>query len=300
MPAMTARASTIEELAERMSRFRSAESARRGLNIQVRPDDVFIATYPKCGTTWTQQIVHQLRTGGSMDFEEICAVVPWLESAWDMHQDPDADQDWKPRAFKSHLDWERIPKGGRYIHVLRDPKTALVSFHRFFEGYVIEPGAIPLDVFVRQWVMSGTLSGRIWEFVVSWWRRAADPAVLILAYEDMVADPLATVRRIAEFLDLADRHRIEVAVTNSTREFMAQHRRQFDDHLLRAAIDPRMGLPPGGSSAKVQDVGSTSALSHDVEREVEEMWAAIVTPATGFETYDDMRVAVAAGGSDPR
>jgi len=35
-------------------------------------------TPPKCGTTWMQQIVHGLRTRGSMDFNEITRVVPFL------------------------------------------------------------------------------------------------------------------------------------------------------------------------------------------------------------------------------
>ena len=45
-----------------------------------RTTDTFIATYPKCGTTWMMQIVHQLRTGGSMQFPEIyAAVVPFFD-----------------------------------------------------------------------------------------------------------------------------------------------------------------------------------------------------------------------------
>ena len=46
---------------------------------QTRPGDVLIVTYPKTGTTWCQKICHQLRTGGETDFDEIAAVMPWLE-----------------------------------------------------------------------------------------------------------------------------------------------------------------------------------------------------------------------------
>ncbi len=68
------RANTLDEM-RAIRRFDSAESMRRGLAYQARPTDVFIATYPKCGATWLQQMLHCLR-GGDMNFVEITAVVP--------------------------------------------------------------------------------------------------------------------------------------------------------------------------------------------------------------------------------
>ncbi|MBW8814768.1 MAG: sulfotransferase domain-containing protein, partial [Caulobacterales bacterium] len=35
------------------------ESARWD-DLAIRPDDIVIATYPKCGTTWTQRIIDLL------------------------------------------------------------------------------------------------------------------------------------------------------------------------------------------------------------------------------------------------
>ena len=48
-------------------------------NFQARESDVLITTAPKAGTTWMQQILHQLRTGGDESFSSIDDVVPWLE-----------------------------------------------------------------------------------------------------------------------------------------------------------------------------------------------------------------------------
>ena len=97
------RPTSIDDLTARLARFRSPEAMAALERFAVRPSDVFICTYTKSGTTWMQQVVHQLRTGGSMDFDEISVVVPWIESAADMDIDPDADQPWEPRAFNSHL-----------------------------------------------------------------------------------------------------------------------------------------------------------------------------------------------------
>ena len=85
------RPTNIQELLERLSRFQSEQALAGLANLSVRPSDVFIATYSKSGTTWMQQVVHQLRTGGDADFDEITAVVPWVDMAVDMGFDPDAD-----------------------------------------------------------------------------------------------------------------------------------------------------------------------------------------------------------------
>ena len=55
-------------------------SSEYGRNFKPRPSDVFIVTYPKCGTTWMTQICHMLR-GGDMNYGEITEVCPWDEMA---------------------------------------------------------------------------------------------------------------------------------------------------------------------------------------------------------------------------
>ncbi len=46
------------------------ESTQHGVSYQAQPTDLFISPFAKCGTTWLQQIVHGLRTGGAMDFDD--------------------------------------------------------------------------------------------------------------------------------------------------------------------------------------------------------------------------------------
>ena len=93
----------ITALKERLRGFETAEGLMRGVGMRVRASDVFVATPPKCGTTWMQMIIHQLRSGGDMSFEEISNVVPFIEIAGDLGIDVDADQEYFPRAFKTHL-----------------------------------------------------------------------------------------------------------------------------------------------------------------------------------------------------
>src|ERR1700704_5180170 len=113
-----------------MKNFATPEGWQRGLDYKPDPTDVFIVTPAKCGTTWMQQIVHGLRTCGSMDFDEITRVVPWIEMAFDMGLDIYAPQVAAPRAFKTHWDLSQVPQGGKYISVVRDPKDAMLSLYR--------------------------------------------------------------------------------------------------------------------------------------------------------------------------
>ena len=91
------RATTVEELGAVLGKYFSKESREQGLAFQPKSSDIIISPYAKCGTTWLQQIVHGLRTGGSMDFDEITAVTPWIEIAHDVGWDLDANQVAEPR-----------------------------------------------------------------------------------------------------------------------------------------------------------------------------------------------------------
>ncbi len=44
-----------------------------------RPSDVFVVSYPKSGTTWTQQIIKLIWNNGIEDGRDIDDVIPWIE-----------------------------------------------------------------------------------------------------------------------------------------------------------------------------------------------------------------------------
>ena len=48
-------------------------------NLQLYPDDVWLVSYPKSGTTWMAQIVGLIRNNGVQDDVKIDEAVPYLE-----------------------------------------------------------------------------------------------------------------------------------------------------------------------------------------------------------------------------
>ena len=287
------RATSLVEMQDCLSHFRSPQSMQRGQAFRLRPTDVVISPFAKCGTTWVQQIVHGLRTRGSMEFDEITEVVPWLELAYDMGIDLEAPQKAQPRAFKSHLPWEGLPKGGRYVCVVRDPSDALVSMYRFFEGWFFEAGSITMDAFARGEYMARIAPRSYWHHLASWWPQRVRPDVLLLCFEDMKTDLQRSVHQIANLMAIEVDHELEdIVMTQSSIEFMRQHGRQFDDHLVRETRDGDCGLPAGARTSKVRTgrVGDHAReLSAETIDGLNYIWHRDIETRFGFASYAQLR-----------
>ena len=287
----TRRPTTIEEMRRGLQGFATEDGIRRGLDYSPDATDVFISPYAKCGTTWMQQIVHGLRSRGSMEFDEITEVVPWLELAHDMGIDVNAPQVAHPRAFKSHLSWNEIPKGGRYIIVFRDPVDAMVSLYRFFEGWHFETGAIQLSDFA-EYVLARDGEHNYWGHVRSWWRQRGRNDVLFFSFEQMKRDLAGVVDRVADFLDVPiDRQTRDLATSQASFAFMKQHGDKFDDHLVRQTRDAACGLPPGGLSSKIDrgEVGRGAPLvTPDILDKFDARWRETMTAEFGLASYNDL------------
>ena len=100
-------------------------------NLQLYPDDVWVVSYPKSGTTWMAQIVRLIRNNGVQDDVKIDEAVPYLEGL-SIFPEINVDSLPRPRAFKSHMPYDFCPCGPpnttpcKYIYVMRNPKDVAV------------------------------------------------------------------------------------------------------------------------------------------------------------------------------
>jgi len=284
------RPTSIQEMHERMQNFATDEGWQRGLDYKPAPTDVFIVTPPKCGTTWMQQIVHGLRTRGSMDFDEIGRVVPWINMAHDMGIDIFASQGANPKAFKTHTPLNEVPKGGKYIVVLRDPKDALVSHFHFFEEFFFEKGSIDLETFAREHYLPHQ---DVHRHVLALWNQRNSETVLPLFFENMKTDLAGTIERVADFIGIElDDELKQIVLKQSDIKFMQRHKDQFEDHLIRKARSSAMQLPLDGQLNKVRNgqVGEAKEkVSDEIKAELDSIWQEKITAQIGLKSYDDLR-----------
>ncbi|CAN6199749.1 unnamed protein product [Urochloa humidicola] len=178
-----------------------------------RPDDVVLASYPKCGTTWLKALAfaaaaraayppasprHPLRLLNPHD------CVPFVDEIFASGEHAKLDALPSPRLMNTHLPYTLLPipvtNGGcRVVYVCRDPKDMVVSLWHFLRR--AEPALSFAETFES--VCDGTVAaGPVWDHVLSYWHAsvARPDRVLFLKYEDLLRDAVAGVRRLAEFM----------------------------------------------------------------------------------------------------
>ncbi len=263
-PRATSWAELDELLGPQFAREQEAYDAFRP-----RPTDVILSPFPKCGTTWLQQIVHSLRSCGDMDFADICDVIPWIDVALNLGTDLDVDQRATPRAFMSHRTWHDVPTGCRYIVAFRGPKDAAVSFYRFMEGWYLEPGAIPIDKIVTHPMFRPDSEYNYWVHASSWLAQRHNPDVLLVTFDDLKHDLRGVVQHIARFLHMDEEQRVDVATQDATFEFMSAHAELFSVPLLRAWVEEHVGIAADSSTAtrvRKGQVGANRARTARLDR----------------------------------
>ena len=187
---------------------------------KVRPDDIYVCSFPKNGTTWTQELVWLVQN--EVDLEKAKSVpldqrVPFLEAPiiidFRKHELPPFLQNDmiqpivnmpSPRIIKTHLHLCLLPDElldkSKVVLCLRNPKDTVVSyFHHqkllLLHGYT---GDFPsfFDLFMDNLLFYSPY----FEYVKDIWSKREHPNLCILFYEDMKKDLAASLRKVARFL----------------------------------------------------------------------------------------------------
>ena len=200
-----------------------------------REGDVIVATYPKCGTTWTQRIV-SLLIHQSPAPRDIMGEAPWIDSTLFGPVGPmleTLERQTQRRSMKSHLPLDAFPvfEGVKVIHTVRDGRDACISMHNHQLGILREAAmpsimaeAIP-ELFANgpppptpedphDWFLNWMDQAERYdptarfadtpfcEFEQTYWAQRRAPWLLHVNYADLKADLAGEMRRIAEFLEI--------------------------------------------------------------------------------------------------
>ncbi len=170
-----------------------------GRNFFVFPDDTFLVSYPKSGSTWARFLLAALANPNeTVSFANIDRLLPSISSRSkrDLRNHP------RPRLIKSHEYFD-----ARYqnvIYVVRDPRDVVLSQYRFF----LKRGAIDdgyaLDRFVDRFIAGSLNDYGSWGENVGTWLAARQERkrFLLLRYENMLRQTGQELTKVADFLGM--------------------------------------------------------------------------------------------------
>jgi hypothetical protein len=226
----------------------SRDDFERAASYPPDPDDVFVVTQMKCGTTWMQHLAVQVLTRGKASLPEdgtaLYALSPWLESSKTVSPAaaPLIGECRPSRVIKTHLPTSLCPYSPRakYIYVARDPVSCFASCVDFVRSNLQE-FAPPLQA-CEQWFRSDQMWWGTWPaHVAGWWSWAQQREnVLFIRFEDMKRDLAHVARQVADHLEQPRLADCEVAaiVRKCSFAYMRDHADSFEmhpPHILQAS-----------------------------------------------------------------
>ncbi|KAL3193994.1 hypothetical protein MRX96_001910 [Rhipicephalus microplus] len=166
-----------------------------------QPDDIFVVSYPKCGTTWVHHIVYNILMNAQEPKDPLDQVLrmPFLE----MQGAEAALYAPKPHVLKTHLPFHMSPysKEAKYIYITRNPYDCCVSFYYHTkQNPPYQFGEGTFDEFLELFLEGRVDFGDYFDNVLSWYEHRNDPNVLFLTYENLRKDTTTYVLQIAGFI----------------------------------------------------------------------------------------------------
>lgn len=255
---------------------------------------------PIKGTTWAMNIVHQLRTKGDRNFEDVYAEVRWIEvmdtpssTVDEMVKKIDSMDTTKPRTFKTHAAPPTLPFHDKikYLVIARNPEECVVSMRHFiskrspeFNKYWnVSPMNFP-NVESLYNAFGKDLMKRSFAFVSEWWKLRNKENVLMLHYSDMVKDHEHSIKKISDFLDFGPYtdEEWQTILELTSFSWMKQHERKFEGRTIWAVpILVRGGMIRQGSSGLARKEGISEELANDLRMQGKE----VLKDDTAFEWF---------------
>jgi len=212
--------------------FVSQESVDNCKNMRLQESDIFIASFPKSGTTWMQNIVYSLVSNGDESFEQISNCSPFFEHKKTWGENGEladsvitALEKTERRIFNTHLLWEMMPKEsgkGKYIYIMRHGEDVMTSFFHHMSNQIEGGFERKFSQFFDQSMDGSMAFGKWTDHLKSWWP-SDDDCIFFVTYEEMKKDLRKVVDRLVKFLNIPrTKEEVDLLMERFTVKYMQQ------------------------------------------------------------------------------
>ncbi|XP_055704043.1 luciferin sulfotransferase-like [Phlebotomus papatasi] len=185
--------------------------AERIENFEVRPDDVWVVTYPKCGTTWTQEMVWQICNnldyeGGKVALERR---FPYLEVGCLLSRDIPMEDEISflekmpsPRFIKTHLPAHLLPPQiwtvkPKIVYVARNAKDTAISWYHHYVNF--QHYSHSFSDFMEAFLDDKIDFSPYHSHIIDFWNLRREQNILFLTFEDMKHNHPKVIEETARF-----------------------------------------------------------------------------------------------------
>ncbi|XP_053373512.1 sulfotransferase 4A1-like [Mercenaria mercenaria] len=166
--------------------------------MDTKDDDIWVCSYPRSGTTLTQEMVYlvqtlDFKTANSVQLDQRFPIIDLKDDRYPYYKGiKGIEQMESPRMIKTHFHHfllpEQLQKGkGRIIYIARNPKDVVTSFFRLMQwGNELVEGDKTFDLFVDGFIKGTELLCPWTRHVLGYWEKRNDSNVLFLKYEEEV------------------------------------------------------------------------------------------------------------------
>ncbi|KAK8738050.1 hypothetical protein OTU49_004373, partial [Cherax quadricarinatus] len=177
-------------------------------NFRFKSDDVVVASYPKTGTTWVQEIVYML----THNFQKSDETSEVLETRFPYLEYPYPGIRWLSgqvgaRYIKTHLPYHLLPSSfddsnAKLVYITRNPRDTAVSYFYFMRLLTQSSYEGSFSSFITMFLNDMVLYSPFFDHVLGYWKLRKNPNIFFVSYEELHQDPVTTIRKLAEFLEV--------------------------------------------------------------------------------------------------
>ncbi|KAL8480954.1 hypothetical protein ACS0TY_027467 [Phlomoides rotata] len=190
-------------------------------NFHAQDSDVFIASFPKSGTTWLKAIMFTLLNRERYDpvsdnnhplvVHNPHDLIHFLERPLSVDSRiQDISSCSTPRLFSTHIPHSFLPESlknnstCKLVYVSRNPRDAFISYWYFSNKLrPRELGPSSVEELFELFCKGVCPFGPVWDNVLGYWEESKKnpERVFFIKYEEMIDKPALHLRRLAEFLN---------------------------------------------------------------------------------------------------
>lgn len=255
-----------------MHNFIPESILRTAFSYRPRPDDVFVVTYPKSGTTWIQYLVLSIFNKGDPPKTRVeCSLAsPFLE----LMGAEAAERMPRPGILKTHLPFDKVPYSdqAKYIYVARNPYDVCVSFYYHMKGFTPKTVTdVSFERFHELFVSDKLSWGPYFGHLIPWYNKRSCPNILFFTYEQARKDIALWALKIADFLGTkyGDELRQDAALLRNVLDScsITNMRRVFGSS-TRGVLKDLLDLPPEKALRSLDVYRNTKIIVETHESEI--------------------------------